>query len=121
MDTQQVNDDSASRNSRHKHKTNIIKRTTMIRLNCFVKLNDAAHRDEVIEHAKALVAATLANDKGCVAYDFFASGTHDDVFMFCETWADEETLAIHSNAAHFKEHVSAIEKYAAMKLEKMEL
>jgi len=121
MDTQQVNDDSAGRNSRHKHKTNIIKRTTMIRLNCFVKLNDAAHRDEVIEHAKALVAATLANDKGCVAYDFFASATHDDVFMFCETWADEETLAVHSNAAHFKEHVSAIEKYAAMKLEKMEL
>lgn len=93
----------------------------MIRLNCFVKLNDAAHRDEVIEHAKALVAATLANDKGCMAYDFFASATHDDVFMFCETWADEETLAVHSNAAHFKEHVSAIEKYAAMKLEKMEL
>ena len=121
MDTQQVNDDSAGRNSRHKHKTNIIKRTTMIRLNCFVKLNDAAHRDEVMEHAKALEGATLANDKGCVAYDFFASATHDDVFMFCETWADEETLAIHSNAAHFKEHVSAIEKYAAMKLEKMEL
>lgn len=93
----------------------------MIRLNCFVKLNDAALRDEVMKHAKALVAATLANDKGCVAYDFFASATREDVFMFCETWEDEASLEVHSNAPHFKEHVSAIEKAATMKLEKMEL
>lgn len=79
----------------------------MIRLNCFVRLNDAALRDEVTAHAKALVAATLANDKGCVAYDFFASATHDNLFMFCETWADEASLEAHSNAPHFKEHVGA--------------
>ena len=93
----------------------------MIRLNCFVRLNDAALRDEVTAHAKALVAATLANDKGCGAYDFFASATHDNVFMFCETWADEASLEAHSNAPHFKEHVGAIEKAAEMKLEKMTL
>ena len=82
----------------------------MIRLNCFVRLNDAALRDEVTAH-----------DKGCVAYDFFASATHDNVFMFCETWADESSLEAHSNAPHFKEHVGAIEKAAEMKLEKMTL
>ena len=54
----------------------------MLRINCFVKVKDAAKRDEVIENAKKLVAATLANDKGCKGYDFFASTTRDDVFMF---------------------------------------
>ena len=91
----------------------------MIRLNVFIQV-DAAHRDAVLEAAKALTACSL-KDAGCVAYDIFESSTRPDVLLICETWADEETLAVHSNAAHFKEHVSAIEKYAAMKLEKMEL
>ncbi|MGN0070131.1 MAG: putative quinol monooxygenase [Prevotella sp.] len=92
----------------------------MIRINCFVKLNDMAHRDEVIENAKQLVAATLANDKGCKGYDFFASTTRPDVFMFCETWESQELLDEHSRAPHFAKHVGAIEKLSTITIENME-
>lgn len=93
----------------------------MIRINCFVKVTDKSHINEVTEHAKALVAATLEKDKGCVAYDFFASTTRDDVFMFCETWESSELLDTHSKAEHFKTHVGAIEKMAQISIETMEL
>lgn len=92
----------------------------MIRINCFVKVTDKSNVKDVIEHANALVAATLEHDKGCVAYDFFASTTRDDVFMFCETWENDEMLDIHSKAEHFKTHVGAIEQMAEISIEKME-
>ena len=93
----------------------------MIRLNCFVKLNDGADKAAVVDNAKKLVEATLANDKGCKGYDFFASATRPDVFMFCETWESEEALAAHMKQPHFTTHVAAIEAQAVMSLEKMEL
>ena len=93
----------------------------MIRLNCFVKLNNAAAKEAVVENAKKLVAETLANDKGCKGYDFFASTTRPDVFMFCETWESEEALDKHSHTDHFVKLVGAIEKDAVMSLEKMTL
>lgn len=92
----------------------------MIRLNCFVKLSAPSGRDTLLAHAKALVEATLANDKGCKGYDFFASTTRDDVFMFCESWDTEADLAAHSHTSHFAEHVAAIEKVATLTTEKFE-
>ena len=92
----------------------------MIRLNCFVKVADAANTGAVVENAKKLVAATLANDKGCKGYDFFASATRPDVFMFCETWESQEALDTHSKAPHFVQYVGEIEKMAEMTLEQME-
>ena len=92
----------------------------MIRLNCFVKVNDDANTAAVVENAKKLVAATLANDKGCKGYDFFASTTRPGVFMFCETWESPEALATHSQAPHFIQYVGEIEKLAEMTLEQME-
>lgn len=93
----------------------------MIRLNCFVKLNEGADKVALVENAKKLVAATLESDKGCKGYDFFASETRPDVFMFCETWESAEALNAHMHTDHFTTLVGAIEKEAAMSLEQMEL
>ena len=92
----------------------------MLRINCFVKVKDAAKRDEVIDNAKKLVAATLANDKGCKGYDFFASTTRDDVFMFCETWESAEALDVHSHTEHFETLVGAIATVSDVTIEQME-
>ncbi len=91
----------------------------MIRVNCFVQV-EAAHRAEVVDAAKELVKETIANDKGCVSYDFFASETREDVFMFCETWADEASLTAHSRSEHFLKAMRAIKKVAKLSIEVME-
>jgi quinol monooxygenase YgiN len=93
----------------------------MIRVNCFVKLTDATKRADVIENAKALIADTLKNDEGCLGYDFFASTTRNDVFMFCETWTTQEALDSHSKTQHFIQRVGAIEKVGKTSIEIMEL
>lgn len=92
----------------------------MIRINCFMQVEEA-HRDAVLASAKELVAATLKNDKGCISYDFFASTTRNDVFMFCETWADEESLTAHSRSEHFLTAMRAIKEGAKISIEKLEL
>lgn len=91
----------------------------MIRINCFIQAEDA-HRDEVIAAAKELVAATQKNDKGCISYDFFASETRPDVFMFCETWADEESLTAHSRSEHFLAAMHTIKAGAKISIEKLQ-
>ena len=93
----------------------------MIRVNCFVQLKDATKREEVIKSAKDLIAETLKSDNGCLGYDFYASETRNDVFMFCETWATQENLDTHTKTQHFIQHVGAIEKIAQMSIEVMEL
>ncbi len=90
----------------------------MIRLNVFIQA-DAQHRAEVVEAAKELVACSL-KDKGCVAYDLFASATRPDVLMICETWQDAASLSAHEQASHFTTLVPKIQSLASMKLEKFE-
>lgn len=63
----------------------------MIRLNVFIRTTDS-NREEVVNTAKELVAASL-KDEGCVAYDLFESTTRNDVLMICETWSDAKALA----------------------------
>ena len=53
----------------------------MIRLNVFIRTTDS-NREEVVNTAKELVAASL-KDEGCVAYDLFESTTRNDVLMIC--------------------------------------
>ena len=105
----------------------------MIRLNVFIKV-DESRREAVIEAAKKLVASSL-EDKGCIAYDIFASQTRPDVLMICETWSDQtrpdvlmicETwsdaaaLDVHQKSAHFTTLVPEIESMAQMKIESFE-
>lgn len=92
----------------------------MIRINCFIQVEEA-HRDEVLAAAKELVAATQKNDEGCVSYDFFASTTRNDVFMFCETWVDDAALTAHSRSEHFLAAMHTIKGGAKISIEKMEL
>lgn len=90
----------------------------MIRINAFAKLDIAARRGELINAATELVRLSR-KEKGCIAYDFFASETNGANFMFCETWADEEVLAAHSASEHFIRLVAKIEEICGpLKLEK---
>ena len=87
----------------------------MIRINVFIQV-DKANKAAVIEAGKELVAGSL-KDKGCVAYDLFASATREDVLMICETWTDEASLSAHEQAPHFTTLVPKIQSLATMKIE----
>ena len=90
----------------------------MIRINCFFKAKEDKY-SEALEYAIALVAESQRQE-GCIAYDVFESGTRGDVFMICETWASEETLAAHSASEPFTTLVPQIHACGDMKLEKFE-
>lgn len=87
----------------------------MIRLNCFFKAKDGKY-DEALNVAKELVAASQKQE-GCIAYDVFESGTRKDVFLICETWANQETLDAHSASEPFLRLVPQITARGEMKLE----
>lgn len=88
----------------------------MIRLNCFFQ----AHRGKYNEALEAaiLLTAKSQNHAGCVAYDVFESATRKDVFMICETWADQASLDAHSATPEFAECVGKIQECGELKLEK---
>lgn len=88
----------------------------MIRLNVFMQVSDD-NRAELLAVAKELVEASL-KDAGNVAYDVFESSTRRNVLMICETWKDEESLAVHSKAEHFTTLVPKLEALSKMKMEK---
>ena len=88
----------------------------MIRLNVFIRTTDS-NREEVVNTAKELVAASL-KDEGCVAYDLFESTTRKDVLMICETWSDAKALTAHAQASHFTTLVPRQHQLGEMKLEK---
>ena len=90
----------------------------MIRLNCFIEVS-AENRAELLAACKELVAKSL-NDKGCVAYDIFESGTRPEVMMICETWTDAACLDVHMHAPHFTTLVPKIQSLGKMKLEQVE-
>lgn len=71
-----------------------------IRLNCMFTAKEGA-ADQLLEVAKALVAATQANDKGMVDYDIMTSVTRPGHFMIFETWESQEALDAHSASEHF--------------------
>lgn len=90
----------------------------MIRLNAFARLESGSRRGELIAAAAELVKLSR-KEKGCVAYDFFASETNAQNFMFCETWADEDALGAHAASDHFIRLVAVIEEITGpLKLEK---
>lgn len=92
----------------------------MIRLNAFARLEDGARRGELLAAAAELVKLSR-KEKGCVAYDFFASETNARNFMFCETWADDAALQAHAASDHFIRLVAAIEAICGpLKLERFD-
>lgn len=88
----------------------------MIRLNVFLLLEKSENKKPLIDAATELVELSL-HDKGCVAYDIFASQTVDNHLMICETWRTREDLDKHMNSEHFKRIVPQLEALATMTLE----
>lgn len=90
----------------------------MIRLNVFVQA-DTANYTAAIAEARLLTEHSR-QEEGCVAYDVFQSVTRGDVFMICETWADQASLDAHTQTEHFKHHVERLKALAEMKIERFE-
>lgn len=91
----------------------------MIRLNCFFQANNGEQYKEALRAAVALTEKSR-NHAGCIAYDVFQSATRSDVFMFCETWQDAESLKAHSATPEFVKYVAEIEACGQMKAERYE-
>lgn len=93
----------------------------MIRLNAFFELSDDKSPVEATNLAIELVEKSR-KDKGNIAYDLFQSTTNPSVMMFCETWADDESLQAHAASAHFTTLVPKIEALTkqGLKLERFE-
>lgn len=90
----------------------------MLRLNCFISVS-RENRDELLEAAKRLTAASLKQD-GCIAYDIFESATRPEVMMICETWRDREALDAHSASDVFVKDVAIMHSLGQLKLETFE-
>lgn len=91
----------------------------MIRLNCFFEANSAAAYEKALDAAKTLTMKSQKHE-GCIAYDVFTSETCSNIFMICETWKDDESLAKHAATPEFKENVAFIDEAGKMKIEKFE-
>ncbi len=92
---------------------------TMIRLNCFILIEEEKNRKPLIETATELVELSL-HDKGCIAYDLFGSLTVDNHLMICETWESPEDLEAHQNSEHFKRLVPKLRELSTMTLERFD-
>lgn len=90
----------------------------MVRINCFFQANEGQY-DAALQAALALTAASQKQE-GCVSYDVFESGTRSDVFMFCETWTNAETLEAHAASEEFKIYVAQLQSLGQMKIEKFD-
>jgi len=58
--------------------------------------------DAFLAAAEELVAATHANDAGCVAYDLYRDTADDSHLTVIEEWADQSALDAHMAAEHFQ-------------------
>jgi Uncharacterized conserved protein len=90
----------------------------MIRLNVFISVEEV-NRAKVLEAAKELTTFSV-QEEGCIAYDIFESATRPNVLMFCETWKDRESLAIHEKTAHFIKNIAVLKELTSIKVEKFE-
>ena len=57
-----------------------------------------------------LQAATLANDKGCLRYEWYRAST-PQTYILLERWVDQAAAQQHLNAPHV---VSAVEKFLSL-------
>ena len=80
-----------------------------IRINCMLVLKDGASKEQLVEKAKELVAASL-KDSGVIEYDILTSVTRPNQLMIFETWKDQPSLDAHSASAHFTTLVPQIQQ-----------
>ena len=91
----------------------------MIRLNCFFEAKEGRF-EEALAAASELTAASLEQD-GCIAYDVFTSATRPGIYLICETWRDEASLAAHAASEPFVKNVAVINDCGTIKIEKFEM
>ena len=76
-------------------------------LNVVVTRRVQAGKEEEVEAIlRDLQAATLANDKGCLRYEWYRAST-PQTYMLLESWADQAAARQHLKAPHV---VIALEK-----------
>ena len=68
--------------------------------------------EEVEAILRDIQAATLANDKGCLRYEWYRAST-PQTYILVERWADQAAAQEHLNAPHV---VSAVEKLLPLAL-----
>lgn len=62
----------------------------------------AEHRDAVLEALTRMSAAVTANEPGCLMYHANLSNGDPNVIVLYERYVDEDALAAHRDADHFK-------------------
>lgn len=89
----------------------------MIRINCFLLLEDVRKKEALKFVATELVEESL-REKGCIAYGLFESCLVDNHMMICETWASEEDLKAHQESEHYKRLAPKLREIATLTVEK---
>ena len=64
----------------------------MIRLNAFFGVNEDAN----LEQIKCLSDELVEKSRQGKGYNLFRSSINPSVYMFCESWDNEEVLDVHS-------------------------
>ena len=73
--------------------------------------------------ARQLEANTLANDKGCLRYEWYKA-TSPSTYILIERWADEAAVQAHLRAGHFEALMPKLracvpEKFSVMPLRRL--
>jgi quinol monooxygenase YgiN len=83
-------------------------------LNALATLQVQAGKEAEVEALlRDVQAATLANDRGCLRYEWYRAST-PQTYILVQRWADEAAAQEHLKAAHI---VSAVEKLLSLALE----
>ena len=69
-------------------------------------------------------AGTLANDKGCLRYEWYRS-PEPGTYILIERWADQESIQAHFKSPHLAKLLSqlaecAVEKFTVARLSRLE-
>ena len=81
-------------------------------LNGIATLRIKPGKEEVEAILRDIQAATLANDKGCLRYEWYRASTQL-TYILLERWADQAAAQEHLNAPHV---VTAVEKLLPLAL-----
>ncbi|SDD02329.1 putative quinol monooxygenase [Glycomyces harbinensis] len=71
------------------------------------------HREAYLDGLRALQAATLEHDTGCLAYRFWEALDEPNTFICVEAWADIAALNAHLDAPHHTEIAAHLDPYRA--------
>jgi quinol monooxygenase YgiN len=63
--------------------------------------------EEIVEEALKTLVAASRSDRGCIAYDLFASQSTPGTFVTIEQWGSQEDLDAHMTSSHIADFVTA--------------